>query len=241
VDAALAAGQGQVVTASAPAPAAARDPAAPPAAPAAYAYAPGDIYPRTDRERELCDRAARPDWLYLGGLAVLDVGAVWLGTSDTVKFSSSVPVRTSGAALIGLTWGATLGGAWLALPKCSSRWLDTPPREGEVGASWPLAFAIALLAGATAPIVNGIAIGNLPVEWSTFEREMHVAVAAVFGFGGALVPYVLPPRTLSAARELEHIRIEPLLTGTLAPGAVAPASGLPRAASGLYLGYVGSF
>lgn len=236
--AALAAGQGLVVTASAPAP-----DADPGGAPRAYAYAPGDIYPRTDRERDLCDRASRPDWLYLGGLAALDVGAVWLGTSDTVKFSDSVPVRTSGAALIGLTWGATLGGAWLALPKCSPHWLETPPREGEVGASWPLAFAIALLAGATAPIVNGIAIGNLPVEWSTFEREMHVAVAAVFGFGGALLPYVLPPRTLSAARELEHIRIEPLLTGALAaaPTSVVPVSGVPRAAPGLYLGYAAAF
>jgi hypothetical protein len=234
VEAALAAGQSQVVTASAP---------------SAYAYAPGDIYPRTDRERDLCDRASRPDWLYLGGLVALDVGAVWLGTSDSVKFSSSVPVRTSGAAMIGLTWGATLGGAWLALPKCSPSWLDTPPREGEVGASWPLAFAVALLAGATAPIVNGIAIGNLPVEWSTFEREMHVAVAAAFGFGGALLPYVLPPRTLSAARELEHIRIEPLLTGAFGsssgcgcgfPTAV-PVSGVPRAAPGVYLGYTAAF
>jgi hypothetical protein len=217
-------------------------------APAPAAAAPGDIYPRTDRERELCDRASRPDWLYLGGLVLLDVGAVWLGTSDIVKYNSSVPVRTSGAALIGVTWGATLGGAWLALPKCSPRWLESPPREGEVGASWPLALSIALLAGATAPIVNGIAIGTLPIEWSTFEREMHVAVAAVFGFGGALLPYVLPPRTLAAARELEHIRIEPLLTGAFLPHAAgappgAGAFAVPgtRAATGLYLGYAASF
>jgi hypothetical protein len=196
------------------------------------AAAPGDIYPRTDKERELCDRASRPDWLYLGGLVVLDVGAVWLGTSDGMKYSGSVPQRMSSPALIGLTWGATLGGAWLALPKCSPQWLESPPREGEVGATWPLALSIALLAGATAPIVNGIAIGNLPIEWSTFEREMHVAVAALFGFGGALLPYVLPPRTLSAARELEHIRIEPLLTS---------ASGPAGPGAGLYLGYASSF
>jgi hypothetical protein len=194
----------------------------------APAPGPGDIAPRTGRERELCDRASRPDWLYLGGLLLLDVGALWVGTSDSVKYSDSVPVRTSGAAFIGLTWGATLGGSWLALPKCSPRWLESPPREGEVGATWPLALSIALLAGATAPLVNGIAIGNAPVEWSTFEREMHVAVAAVFGFGGALLPYVLPPRTLSAARELEHIRIEPLVTGA-------------TPAAGLYLGYAAAF
>ena len=230
MDAAPATAQSQVETAPAPPTAAAADRGG---AGGAYVYAPGDIYPRTERERELCDRASRPDWLYLGGLVALDVGAVWVGTSEAVKFNSSVPLRTGGAGLIGLTWGATLGGAWLALPKCSPRWVDTPPREGEVGASWPLAFAIALLAGATAPIVNGIAIGDLPVQWSTFERGMHVAVAAVFGFGGALLPYVLPPRTLSAARELERIRLEPLLTGA--------AYGGPRAAPGLYLGYVAPF
>jgi hypothetical protein len=212
------------------------------------AAGPGDIYPRTDRERELCDRASRPDWFYLGGLVVLDVGAVWLGTSDTVKYSTSVPLRTSGPALIGLTWGATLGGAWLALPKCSPSWVESPSREGEVGASWPLALSIALLAGATAPIVNGIGIGNLPIEWSTFEREMHVAVAAVFGFGGALLPYVLPPRTLSAARELERIRIEPLLAGALAPATLrsgGAGSGVPGAGpgviEGMYVSYAAAF
>jgi hypothetical protein len=109
--------------------------------------------------------------------------------------------------MIGLTWGATVGGAWLALPKCSSDWVGEAPREGAVRASWPLALAFALLGGATAPVVNGIAVGsNLPVEWTTFEREMHVATAAVAGFGGALLPYLLPPRTWAASRELEDVR-----------------------------------
>jgi hypothetical protein len=93
----------------------------------------------------------------------------------------------------------------------------SPPREGDVRATWPLALSLALLAGVTAPIVNGIAIGTfcappacqdgLPAAWTTFEREMHVVAAGVSGFGGALLPYLLPPRTWSAARDLDHLRM----------------------------------
>jgi hypothetical protein len=198
--------------------------ALPPSPPATYVNAPGDIYPRTGRERELCATASDPDWLYLAALAALDTGAVWFGSSDTVKYSDSVPLRITGPALIGVTWGATLGGTWLALPKCSLHWVDEPPREGDVRATWPLALSLALLAGATAPIVNAIAIGsNLPLEWTTFEREMHVVVASISGFGGALLPYLLPPRTWSAAREIDRIRFGAI------PG------------GGLYLGYAAAF
>ena len=36
---------------------------------------------------------------------------------------------------------------------------------------------------------------------------MHLVVTAgLAGFAGALIPYLLPPTTWSAARELEHIR-----------------------------------
>jgi hypothetical protein len=178
-----------------------------PRASPSYVYAPGDIYPRQPHERELCATASHPDWVYLAGLAVLDAGAFWFGSSDTVKYSDSVPLRMSGPVIVGATWGATLGGGWLALPKCSLHWVGEAPREGDVRASWPLALSIALLSGATAPIVNAIAIGsNLPIEWTTFEREMHVVAAALAGFGGALLPYALPPRTWSAAREIDHIR-----------------------------------
>jgi hypothetical protein len=51
------------------------------------------------------------------------------------------------------------------------------------------------------------------------------------------LPYVLPPRTLAAARELEHIRIEPLLAGPAGPSGLAAR---PTAA-GLYLGYAAAF
>jgi hypothetical protein len=182
--------------------------ALPPPPPAVYQSAAGDIYPRTKREAELCAAASRPDWLYLGGLVALDAGAIWGGSSDLVKWSSSIPVRAVlGPGVIGLTWGATVGGAWMALPQCSSTWVDAPPPEGQVRVRWPLALSLAVLAGITAPVINGVAIGfDLPEAWSNFERGMHLVVAGVAGFGGALLPYLFPPSTWSAARELERIR-----------------------------------
>lgn len=184
--------------------------ALPPSPPAhtAYVYGPGDIYPRSDRERELCARASHPDWLYLTGLVVLDAGAVILGGTDPVK-SSGPYVSFVSPVVIGLTWGATLGGGYLALPKCSPEWVDVAPREGNVHANWPLALALALLSGATAPIVYGIAInvGDLPSDWSDENRALHAVAAGVMGFGGALLPYVLPPTTWRAAKEIERIRL----------------------------------
>jgi hypothetical protein len=177
--------------------------------PAAYGFAPGDIYPRGQLERELCASASHPDWVYLMGLLALDGGAIWFGSSDTVKLAppgDRLVLLLSGPAAIGLTWGATVGGAWLALPKCSATWVGETPREGQVRAAWPLAIALALLAGATAPFLDAIAIGSYPTEWTTLEQQVHVVTAAVAGFGGALLPYLIPPRTWTAARELDRIR-----------------------------------
>jgi hypothetical protein len=172
-----------------------------------YTAAPGDIHPRDSREAELCGAASHPDWLYLGGLVALDAGGVLLA-ADVVKTSSSEWIRYTGPAAVGLTWGATVGGAWLALPKCSPNWVGESPMEGGIRASAPLALSLALLAGATAPIVTGIAVGTLPTTWSTLESQMHLVVAGIAGAGGALLPYLLPPKTFAAARELEHIRFE---------------------------------
>ena len=157
---------------------------------------------------ELCEKASRPDWLYLGALAALNVGAIWYGSSSDVKFASSEAVRElAGPGLIGVTWGAMVGGVFLALPKCEPHWVGEPPPEGDVRARWPLAVALGLLAGATAPIVNAIAIGyNLPEQWSTEERELHIIIAGVAGFGGAFLPYLVPPATVRAVRELDRIR-----------------------------------
>jgi hypothetical protein len=183
-------------------------PQAPSAEAAPYAAAPGDIYPRDAHEAKLCQTASHPDWLYLGDLLALDALTVWYGSSEAIKTSSSLALRLSGPAMVGLTWGATVGGAWLALPKCSPTWVGESPREGGVRSSLPLAISLAVLAGATAPIVNGVAVGHLPTSWTTFESQMHIVVAGVTGFAGALVPYLLPPRTWAAAQELEHLRVE---------------------------------
>jgi hypothetical protein len=177
-------------------------------APAASpAVAPGDIYPRSGHEQELCERASHPDWLYLGGLLVLDAGAVYYDGSGTIQNSSSIAVRFTGPVALGLVWGATLGGGWLALPKCDPHWVGEAPREGDVRAQWPLALSLALLAGATAPIFNGIVAQSVPQSLSTLEQSMHVVAAGVAGFGGALLPFLVPPRTWSAAGELEKIRV----------------------------------
>jgi hypothetical protein len=136
------------------------------------------------------------------------------GTNGDVKYSDSVAYRFTSPIAIGFAWGATIGGGYLALPKCNMSWVGEPPAEGDVGSSVPLALSLALLAGATAPVVNGVAIGyTLPQNWSTFEREMHLVAAGLAGFGGALLPYLLPPRTWSASRELMRIRL-----GTTAGG-----------------------
>ena len=202
--------------------------AAPQAAPSTdaprvrYGFAPGDIYPRGAREAELCEAASTVDWEYFLGLAVLDTGAVWLGTSYDMKYTYSEPVRYTGPAMIGLTWGATVGAAWLALPKCSMHWVGEAPREGATRQVWPLALSFALLGGVTAPIVNRIADGSEAQAWSNTERVMHVVTAGVFGFAGAFVPYLLPPKTWAAAREIEKLRIN-------------------ASAQGAFVGYVGEF
>lgn len=179
----------------------------PPDPPPHSVSAPGDIYPSGARERELCAAAGRPDWLYLGGLVLLDAGTIWFDSWETTKYSGNVALRFSGPAALGLTWGATVGGAWLSLPKCSAEWVGETPREGQVREAWPMALALAALAGATAPVINGIAIGPLPDSWTTFERAMHLVTAGVVAFGAAFLPYLLPPTTWSAALKLDRLRL----------------------------------
>ena len=172
-----------------------------------YAAAPGDIYPRNARERDLCGEASHPDWLYMAGLVAIDAGAAVLDWDPSLQNSSIDLARYVGPAAFGLAWGATLGGGYLALPKCDPHWVGEAPREGDVKDAVPLALAIALLGGATAPIFQGIVIGNGSSSLSTTERAMHIVTAGVAGFVGGLVPYLIPPRTFSAAREIEHLRV----------------------------------
>jgi hypothetical protein len=191
-------------------------PATLPHEPPPYVYGPNAIYPLQGQEKELCDRASHPDWLYLGALAAIDVGSLWF--LSATKYDGSEFVRTSGAAGVGLAWGATLGGGYLALAKCDPNWVSFPPREGGERASWPLAVTFAGLSAITAPFIMGIATGPLPVPngspptnpqgWSTTERAERIFVSGAAGIVGALLPYVISPSTWSAARELEKIRAD---------------------------------
>lgn len=197
---------------------AASPPPPPPSPPALYLAAAGDLYPRDGRERELCESASSPDWLYLGGLLLADVGAVYLSAYE-LYLSREAPVRHIGPALIGLTWGATIGGGYLALPKCSPHFVATAPREGSQRSPWPLALSLATLAGATAPFITGIStqskdtIYDRYILWTTEERALRLIISGVTAFGGALLPYLIPPKTWRAARELEKLRVTPLQGG----------------------------
>jgi hypothetical protein len=182
--------------------------ALPPPPPAVYAYAPGDIYPRGDRERELCDRSSHPDWLYLSALVLLNAGAITYGSVHSIQDSSSAFVRYTAPTFVGLAWGAGLGGGWLALPHCDPHFVGELPREGDVRANWPVALSLALLGGATAPMINGILVGGQPQDWTDQERVAHVLTAGAAGVGGKR----------SAAKELERLRVGTDARGGLSIG-----------------------
>jgi hypothetical protein len=175
--------------------------------PPAYVYAPSDIYPRTPEEKELCESASHPDWIYLTGILALDVGVIgFAGPSPDLKYSSNEWLRMAPPAMLGFTAGVTLGGGYLSLPKCAPEWVGAAPREGQDRPSWPLALSIALVSAAMGPITWAVATGPQGPGDSTEERALHVVVASVAGFGGALLPYLLPPKTWRAKKELERIR-----------------------------------
>lgn len=172
-----------------------------------------DNYARNDRERELCESASKPDWLYLAIPPLLVAGAVTLDAQvfkyDWATFggtNGSPVVRDLGPALVGLTWGTFIGSFYPSMPKCSPHFVSTIPPEGQVRTSWPIALSFALLAGATAPVIDYIAIGPVPEGWTDAERVSRIVVAGVLGFGAALIPYLIPPKTVRAMRELVNLR-----------------------------------
>ncbi len=180
-------------------------PPPPPPTPPAYVWAATDIGPRSQEERDLCNKARHPDWLYLGGLVLADVASIYLDT-QVFKASGEPGVRFFGPAVVGLSVGATIGGGYLALPKCSNTWAYNAPPEGDVRHDWPIALALAGLSAGVAPIVFGVETGPWQPDWTTTERSMRIVVASVSGFTGALLPYLLPPKTWRAAKQLEHLR-----------------------------------
>jgi hypothetical protein len=139
-------------------------------------------------------------------LVALDVGSIFL--TNELKYQESPAVRLVGPLSVGFTFGATLGGGYLALPKCSRTWVPSTPPEGAVHEEWPIALSFALAGAALGPIITGIVTGPVPLDWSTEHRSVRMLVAGMAGFGGALLPYLLPPRTWRAAKALERLRLE---------------------------------
>lgn len=181
-------------------------PREPDAAPASY-YAATDFGPRLARERELCEAADHPDWLYLGATIAANVGTI--GFLDGALKSNAEPaVRLLGPASVGLTWGFFLGSLHMALPQCDSTWAGyNAPPEGDVRSSTTLAVALSLLAAASAPVIVAVETGPTPYFWPVSERSARVFVPMATGAAGALLPYLLPPKTWRAMREIQRLRL----------------------------------
>lgn len=181
------------------------DSAAPPDPPA-YVYAATDYRPRQPREIALCEKASSFDWLYTGTMAAGVIGSSALSIGP-LKQSETPAVRLVGPGMVGLFWGGFLSGAWLSLPKCDPMWAEGTPPEGNVRAAWPIAAAISLLATVTAPAIDYVFLGAVPINWAVTERSGRVFLAMGTGLLGSLVPYMLPPRTWSAKKEIDRIRL----------------------------------
>lgn len=176
--------------------------------------------PRNAEERELCERADHTDWLYLTALIGANVGAIFL---EGYTWDVDVPnhthspwtLRLLGPATIGLAWGGLTGGGYLAFPKCSINWIRNAPVEGDVRSNVALAIGLAMLAGATAPIILGTVdqYSGHPAPDALSERVGRLVLAGGMGIVGSFIPYVLPPRTYRAAKELEKLRLSVESTG----------------------------
>jgi hypothetical protein len=177
--------------------------------------------PATREEAELCRTASRFDWAYLGSLVLVDAGTIVLD-SQVLQPASQPGVRLVGPALVGLSWGWTVGGAYLTLPQCSMDFARGAPVEGTTRTEWPLALSFTLLAAATAPAIVGIETGegNQTLAWSPAERVMRLVIAGATGIVGSVMPYVLPPATWRAARKLDHLHAAPTAHGALLSYAV---------------------
>lgn len=182
-------------------------PAEPPQEEPAYVYAANDIRPRSAKEVELCEQASHFDWMYTGAFAISYVASVWLNI-DYLKQIGPASVRMIGPVVQGFTWGGTLSGGYLSLPKCDPLWTQAPPVEGNVRARWPMATAIAVLSGVTAPILDYVWLGQVKVGWAVEERSARIFVGGAFGVIGSLFPYLVPPRTYSAMRQIERLHID---------------------------------
>jgi hypothetical protein len=118
------------------------------------------------------------DWIYVSGALLADAGAIAL---DSLFFQvqPSAAARLVGPSLVGLSWGFTLGGSYLALPKCSRDFVASTFPEADGHLDWPIAVSLSLLAAATAPVIVGVETGqgNVTLPWSTAERSMRLILA----------------------------------------------------------------
>jgi hypothetical protein len=169
-------------------------------------YAANDQRPRGAREVDLCERASTTDWLYMGLSGASFVGAMYADV-HYLKFVEQPGVRMIGPGLVGLTWGFTLGGGYLAQPKCSPDWVEYAPPEGDARTTWPIALGLGLFAGITAPMLEYYFLGGVPVEWSVWERRGRLFSAGGGALIGSFLPYLLPPKTWRNAKELEKLRL----------------------------------
>ena len=169
-------------------------------------YAAADYRPRQPREIELCKQASDFDWMYTGTMALGFVGSEYLSIAQ-LKQSESPGVRLIGPGLIGFFWGAFLSGGYLSLPKCDPLWAYGPPPEGNVRAAWPIATAISLIATVTAPAMDYVFLGAVPIHWPVPERTGRLVLAMGTGLAGSLFPYLVPPKTWAAKLEIERIRV----------------------------------
>ena len=174
--------------------------------PPAYVYAPSDYRPRQPREIELCAKASRFDWQYTGTMLVGVLGSEYVSIG-VLKQNEKPGLRLIGPGLIGFFWGGFLSGGYLSLPKCDPYWAWGPPPEGNVRSDWPLATAISLIATVTAPAIDFVFLGGVPIHWTVSERSARVFIGMGAGLVGSLFPYLVPPRTWAAKLEIERIRI----------------------------------
>lgn len=202
--------------------------------PPAIVYAASDYRPRGAEEKDLCDRASKPDYVYILGSFALVAGSIALDTIVRQDDVGASPVmRTLPAGAVGLTWGAFLSGGYLSLPKCLPDFVPPVAPEGSTAQRWPLALAIATVSAISAPVVVYIETGFVRPHWDLTERQVRVALPAVLGFAGALLPWIpaLAPRTYRSMLKLENLRIQ---AAPVPPGASA-------APSGVVLGWGGTF
>lgn len=224
--------------ASAPPVAATAEPAGPVAPKSAFAYptyAASDYRPRGVVEKDLCARASSPDYVYmlssfaLAGTAVMFdsiVAQTWGAPSAEQPNGppGAAYSRTVSTGFVGLTWGAFLSGAYLSLPKCSPDFVPPVGPEGAVTNRLPLALALSLISGISAPFLVYIETGYVPREWAFSERGARIYVPGIAGAIGALLPWIpaLSPKTYRNMLKLERLRLD---GAPVPPGATSAPNG----------------